>query len=190
LALFPVALGLGAPDPAGAQGRWIDIGANQSYQIGVEGDPLSYEHFPSMAFGPFAPGNLVYAELLAWPCASLPDQSPCGEEGRLVASFHGYLDTGTCPCQGLLFEPATIQFHYDPSRVQGLGGREEALRIKRFDVDQARWVDLDAQVVDTTQDVVRGRLLGHARQYYVVVLGESPQDEASWGRIKAHWSEL
>jgi hypothetical protein len=89
-----------------------------------------------------------------------------------------------------LFEPATIQFHYDPSRVQGLGGREEALRIKRFDVDQARWVDLDAQVVDTTQDVVRGRLLGHARQYYVVVLGESPQDEASWGRIKAHWSEL
>jgi hypothetical protein len=185
-----LALALLISRAAGAQGRWIDIGVNQSYQIGVEGDPLSFELFPAMAFGPFGPGNFVYCELLAWPCANLPELSWCASDRPLVASYYGHLDTGTCPCQGLLSEAATIQLRYDPIRVQALGGREEALRIKRFDVDQVGWVDLDSQVVDTAQDVIRGRLLAHARQYYVVVLGESAQDDASWGRIKAHWSGL
>ncbi len=160
--VLALALALLISRAAGAQGRWIDIGVNQSYQIGVEGDPLSFELFPAMAFGPFGPGNFVYCELLAWPCANLPELSWCASDRPLVASYYGHLDTGTCPCQGLLSEAATIQLRYDPIRVQALGG----------------------------QDVIRGRLLAHARQYYVVVLGESAQDDASWGRIKAHWSGL
>jgi hypothetical protein len=178
-----------APATGSAQGRWIDIGASESHQIAVEGDPLSFELFPPMAFGAFVPGNYVYCELLVWPCSGLPDATPCAE-GWLVASYYGYLDTGTCPCQGLLSQPATVQLRYEPNRVRELGGREEDLRIKRFDIDLGQWIDLDSQVVMTAQDVVRGYLLGHARQYYVVALGESAQDDATWGRIKAHWSGL
>jgi hypothetical protein len=187
LGLLGALAALAGPGTCRAQGRWIDIGADQGYQIALEHDPLSFEYFPPMAFGPYAPGNLVYCELLPWPCSNLPDQSLCGGD-RLVASYHAYLETGTCPCQGLLFEPVTIQLHYDPAGVLALGGREESLRIRRFDVDQARWVDLDAQRVDTARDVISGRQGGHARQYYAVVLGESAQDPATWGRIKAQWT--
>jgi len=179
LLLWPAA-GLG-------QGRWIDIGASQSYQIAVEGDPLSFELFPPMAFGPFGPGNLVYVDLLRWPCASLPDVTLCNT-GRLLGTYYGFLQTGACPCQGQLVEPVTVQVHYDPARVLELGGREVDLSLRHYDEDRQAWVELGSQTLDTAQDLIAGRHAGNARQYYALVLSESPRDQATWGRIKGHWS--
>jgi len=175
------------PAAALAQGRWIDIGTSQTYQIALQGDPLSFEFFPAMAFGPFGPGNLVYVELLRWPCANLPDGTLCGT-GRLLDAYYGYLNTGSCPCQGQLTDPITIQVHYDPTRVQELGGREADLSLRHYDDDQQAWVELSSHTIDTTSNLIAGRHLGSARQYYALVLSESPRDEATWGRIKGHWS--
>jgi len=169
------------------QGRWIDIGANQSYQIQVQGDPLTFQYFPPMAFGPFGPGNLVYVELLRWPCASLPNVAPC-ESGQLLDVYYGFLQTGACPCSGQLLEPMTLQVHYDPAEVQALGGREVDLSLRQYDEGRQEWLEIGSQTIDSAQDLVSGQHLSNARQYYVLVLSESPRDEATWGRIKGHWS--
>jgi hypothetical protein len=175
------------PSTGLAQGRWIDIGANQSYQIPIEGDPLSFEFFPALAFGPFLPGNRVYVELLRWPCISLPDVTIC-TSGRLLGSYYGYLETGICPCGGQLVEPITVQVHYDSARVLELGGREVDLSLRGYDEEQQAWTELGSQTIDPGQDLVAGRHAGNARQYYVLVLSESPRAQATWGRIKDHWS--
>lgn len=175
------------PSEGWAQGRWIDIGASQSYQIAIQGDPLSFEFFPALAFGPFLPGNLVYVELLRWPCASLPDVTLC-TTGRLLDSYYGYLETGVCPCGGGLVEPMTVQVHYDPARVLELGGQEADLSLRAYDEGLQAWTELGSQTIDTAQDLIAGRHAGNARQYYALVLSESPRDQATWGRIKGHWS--
>jgi hypothetical protein len=182
LLLIPL---LAVPAVTGAQGRWIDIGSGASHTISVENEPETRERFPAYAFGTFSPGNFVYTELLPWPCGGLPSPEFCGGP-TFVRAFHAYLDTGTCPCTGVLFQPVELDLHYDPSGVAALGAREEDLRLVMYDVDAQGWVDLPSQEVHPDRDLIRGSQSGHARQYYAIIV--RPQPQSTWGRIKASWA--
>jgi len=114
LALLLTLTALAPPAPAGAQGRWIDIGSGVGFTITVEGEPESRALFPPYAFGTFSPGNYVYLELLLWPCSGLPDPEVCAG-ATFVRAFQSYLDTGTCPCTGVLFAPIALELRYDPA---------------------------------------------------------------------------
>jgi hypothetical protein len=175
---------LAFPPAAGAQGRWIDIGSGTSYTIAVEHEPESRERFPPYAFGTFSPGNWVYSELLAWPCAGLPSPEPCAGT-TFVRAFQAYLDTGSCPCTGVLFLPVELELRYDPARVTALGAREEDLRLLLFDADLGEWVDLPDQRVLPARDLIAGSHVGSARQFYLIQV--RPQPGSTWGRIKAQW---
>lgn len=170
---------------AGAQGQWIDIGSGASYTIAVEREPESRERFPPYAFGTFSPGNWVYAELLPWPCTGLPSPELCAGT-TFVRAFHAYLETGSCPCTGVLFQPVELELRYDPARVASLGAREEDLRLLLFDADVGEWVDLPDQRVLPDRDLITGTQAGSARQFYLILV--RPQPGSTWGRIKAQWA--
>jgi hypothetical protein len=183
-------LGLSAPalDQVRAQGRWIDIGANESHTITLEADPRSRQVFPPYAFGPFPPRSYVYAELLPWPCALMPDKEPC-RAGRFVTGYYSYVEFGSCPCTGLLLEPVALDLGYDPARVEELGAQEVDLQLVRWDLDAQAWMPLDQVRVHPEENRVTGTFLGHARQYYAIHVGQTaPVDPATWGRVKALWS--
>jgi hypothetical protein len=185
--LFTAALILALfPRTASSQGQWMDIGSGATYTIADELDPLSFERFPPFAFGGYGPENFVYAELVSWPCSGLPSTDVCNQ-GRFVAAFNAFLDTGTCPCSGVLFEPIQIELHYDPAVVRAVGAREEDLRIKLHD-SEFGWVDIDDQRVDPGRDVVIGTQGGHARQFYAILVEETGGDRSTWGQIKAQWT--
>ncbi len=174
-----------APSRAGAQGQWMDIGSGVTYTITVERERQSFERFAPFAFGPFGPGNYVYAELLPWPCSELPAPTFCGES-TFVRGFYAHLDTGTCPCTGVLFVPVEIELHYEPAQVAALGAREHDLRLAMYDVDVADWIELPEQAVHADRDVIAGSQSGHARQYYAILV--RPQPASTWGRVKAQWA--
>ncbi len=177
-----------APGPASAQGRWMDIGSGAAYTIAVETDPLSFEYFPPFAFGPgYSPGNLLYAELVSWPCSGLPPSPICGS-GRFVAGFNAFLEV-YCSCTGLLFEPVQLELHYDPARVAALGAREADLRLALYDREAGDWVELDHQRAVPERDMVIGSHTAHARQFYVILVRPGSGDGSSWGRIKAQWRD-
>ncbi len=177
-----------APAPVSGQGRWMDIGSGASYTIAAENDPESFERFPPFAFGPgYAPGNLLYAELVPWPCSSLPPSPICGS-GRFVAAFNAYLEI-YCSCTGALFEPVELELHYDPARVAALGAREADLRLALYDQETGDWVELGRQRAVPERDVVTGSHTAHARQFYTILVRPGSGDGSSWGRIKSLWRD-
>jgi hypothetical protein len=163
----------------------MDIGSGQSYTISVENEPQSLQRFAPFAFGGFGPGNYVYSELLPWPCSELPAPTFCGGS-TFVRAFHAYIDTGTCPCTGVLFEPVELELRYDAARVAAMGAREEDLKLAMYDVDALDWVDLPSQQVLPDRDLILGSQSGHARQYYAILV--RPPETSTWGRIKAQWA--
>jgi hypothetical protein len=183
-------LGLATPalDRVHAQGRWIDIGANQSHTITLEADPRTRQVFAPYPFGSFPPRSYIYCELLRWPCELMPDPGACGAN-RFVTGYYSHVEFNSCPCTGVLLEPVALDLGYDPGRVEELGAREEALRIVRWDGDARTWLPVDQIEVDPEENRVTGTFLGNARQYYVVQVGETtPVGPATWGRVKALWS--
>ena len=182
-------LGLAMPalDRAHAQGRWIDIGANESHTIALEADPHTRQVFAPYPFGPFPPRSYIYCELLPWPCELMP-AGACSAN-TFVTGYYSHVEFNSCPCTGLLLEPVALDLGYDPGRVEALGAREEALRIVRWDGDARGWLPLDQIEVHPEENRVSGTFLGNARQYYAVQVGETtPVGPATWGRVKALWS--
>lgn len=176
-----------SPLAAEAQGQWMDIGSGEAYTIRAENDPLSFERFPPFAFGQYGPENYLYAELVPWPCSGLPSTGVCAEEGIFVNAFSAFLETGTCPCSGILFEPVYLELRYDPALVRSLGARERDLKIKIHDSEYG-WVDIDNQQVIPEREVVTGTQGGHARQFYAILVERNAGDRSTWGKIKAQWS--
>lgn len=185
-AIVPAVVLAAVSHPAGAQGQWMDIGSGESYTIRAENDPLSFERFPPFAFGDYGPENYLYAELVPWPCSGLPSTGICAE-GVFVRAFSAFLETGTCPCSGILFEPVYLELRYDPQVVRALGARERDLRIKIHDSDYG-WVGIDNQRVVPEREVVTGTQGGHARQFYAILVERTAGDDSTWGKIKAQWS--
>lgn len=185
IVLSATVLALGAHQ-ADAQGQWMDIGSGETYTIRVEGDPLSFERFPPFAFGGYRPENYLYAELVPWPCSGLPSTGICAG-GNFVRAFSAYLETGSCPCSGVLFEPVYLELRYDPDLVRDLGARERDLRIKIHDSEYG-WLDIDNQRVIPERQVVTGTQGGHARQFYVLLAERNAGDHSTWGKIKAQWA--
>jgi hypothetical protein len=177
----------GLAPPAGAQGRWIDLGSPTSTTIFAAGDPSTFERFPPYAFGSYQPGSYsIYAELLGRPCNTLPSTAIC-QSGRFVSAFDAFIHVpDSCPCSGVLMRPLEIEIHYDPSRVPG---RETDLRLTLYDNARGEWVELPDQRVVPERDVVTATHLGYARQYFALLLAPpSAGGPATWGRIKALWS--
>ena len=183
-------LGIAMPaiDRAAAQGRWIDIGANESHTIALEFDPHTRQVLPPFAFGPFPPRSYIYCELLPWPCQLMPDPTACSAN-RFVAGYYSHAEFNSCPCSGLLFEPVALELGYDPARVADLGGAEAALQLVHWDGSVQAWRPLSGVRVHPEENRVTGSFLGTLRQYYAILVGETaPVDPATWGRVKALWS--
>ncbi len=119
----------------------------------------------------------------------MPDPEAC-RASTFVTGYYSYAEFNSCPCTGDLLEPVALDLGYDPARVEELGAREEALRLVRWDGDAQAWLPLDQVQVHPEENRVTGTFLGHARQYYVIQVGQTaPVGPSTWGQVKALWSD-
>jgi hypothetical protein len=185
LALLVLIASAWLPAPARGQGQTIDLGSGAAYTVFAHNDPASFERFPPFAFGRFEPGVwFVYVELVPRSCSSLPWTEIC-DSGQFVGAFEAFMTLpSNCPCSGVLIEPVYLELHYDPRLVIG---RESELRLTHYDEEAGDWVELDEQRVVAERDVVTGSLLGHARQFYAILLSGRAGEDSTWGRIKSQW---
>ncbi len=187
-ALATVLLGWSAQ--AAGQGRYLNIMSGAVERVTYVGDMETWQEFPPFAFGDgwgSGPNLQIWLELIRTDCNTPTSAGPCGD-GTFVTGYTSQLDTGNCPCDGILAEEIVVQIRYDEAVVQALGFLETDLVMRVYDGDTDSWRAMPGgSQVDPDRNIVVGRQAWNAAMIYAVIAEPGAGDGGSWGRIKSRW---